>query len=187
MAVLGRATSGGRARFLAERQREQEAVETHQQRLAEPGAQRAQELKKLQLATGAASAEAQRERQFESQEREVAFERATQFITPFLQEGEGGGAGAEQLTGAQEALESTIERRGSQAQSRLAGILAKRGIFRSGSGAAASAQLEGETEAGVAESRARFAESAAERRQRERQSRRQTALQAFQAVGGGFA
>ncbi len=181
MLFTGSGASASRVESMREQFRQKQLKESR----FEPAQQRKQEIAKLQLAGGLASAEAQRERQFESQERRVSFERATQFITPFLQ-GDGGGAGGAQLTGAQEALEATIEKRGSQAQSRLSSILAKRGIFRSGSGVAASAQLEGETEAGVAESRARFAESATERRQRERQSKRQTALQAVQAIGGGF-
>jgi len=164
---------------------QQEKRQRAHQKSIEPVLARRHEIEKLRLASTAASAEAQKERDFESQQRTSAFERATSFISPFLSDDLGAGASGA-LSSAQTALEQTIESRGAQAQSRLSSVLAKRGIFRSGSGAAASAQLEGETEAQVAQSRAGFAESAATRRQKEKESRRSAALQALQAVGGGF-
>lgn len=174
-----------RARFFRERERMQEEKELAAQRIREPGELRAHELAKLRTAQEAGSAEAQREREFESRERGVAFGRAQELISPFL----GGDTGGvpEGLTDARLALEESIEQRGGKAQSRLSSLLAKRGIFRSGAGVAAAAELAGETEASVAKARAGFAESAAERRRRERESKRATALQVATAYGGGFA
>lgn len=182
-------TAGTRAVQQRERERDERLGREPQQM------QQAHELTKLRAAHEAAAGETARERdfasvetekgrQFAAVERREAFRRATEFITPFLQDTEG--VGDTGLSSAQTALETSITERGSQAQGRLSSLLAKRGIFRSGAGASAAATLEGETEAGVAQSRATFAESAEERRRRERESRRQTALSAVQAAGGGF-
>ncbi len=76
--------------------------------------------------------------------------------------------------------------RGKQARGKLATAMAKRGIFRGGPSAAAEATLLGETEAGVAQARAGFAESAAERRARKQMARQQAFAQVLGGIGGGF-
>ena len=123
----------------------------------------------------AATAEAERGRQF----RRESFGRFQKTITPLLAQfgtgGDGGGGNGDDS--AQQALTASIERRGEQAQSRLSSQLAKRGIFRGGVSAAAAAKLEGETEAEVAGQRAQFAESKAERKARERIARKQSLAQ----------
>lgn len=169
------------ATFAAQAQeaaRKQRALQERETIRTEPIRERKHELAKLSAAQEAASAETAREREFESQEKKLAFERATGFLSTFFEEGTGGA----QRDDAQTALEASISERGAEAQSELTGLLAQRGIFRSGSGAAAAAELSGATEAEVAKSRATFAESAKERKRKERA----TALQ-FLTSAGGFA
>lgn len=183
---MARRLLGGALERVVHARRQRTAEREREQRIAEPGQQRAHELTKLRTAQEAGSAEAQREREFESRERGTAFTRARELISPFLEGGTGVDA-TEGLTDARQALEESIEQRGGEAQSRLSSLLAKRGIFRSGAGVAAAVELAGETEASVAKARAGFAESAAERRRRERESKRATALQLASVYGGGFA
>lgn len=101
--------------------------------------------------------------------------------------GPGGAAPATGQSAAMLALEESIERRGAQAQATLASQQASRGVFRSGAGAAGAARLAGATEANVAQARAGFAESAADRAARERSQRLSSILGfAGQAAGGLF-
>lgn len=178
--ALQRTTNIKRQRALSQRRVAQaEQTATYQKQVsAQTRAQQAI----MQTASQQAMAAQQETQQFVAQQRQEAFER----ISPFLQDLSGGGAeGVPGDTSASDVLTATIEQRGAEAQSRLSTEMARRGIFRSGPSAAASARLTGETEAAVGTAKAQFAESAAKRKQQERQSRRQ-ALTNLLSTQGGF-
>lgn len=138
----------------------------------------------MDKANKAAAAEAEKERQYEAEQRAAAFSRAESFAKGILERyAQGAGAGpSDEAVTAQQALEQTISERGSEAQSELSSLLAKRGIFRSGAGAAAAAKLQGETEADVAKSRAEFTAQENERKRKEREAAISQAIQAFQTA-----
>jgi len=143
--------------------------------------QQDQEMEKLAAANEYASIEAEKERQFASSEKEASFQR----LKPFLEQLSGTTTTASasgELDSAQAALEASIEERGSKAQGKLSSLLAKRGVFASGAGVASAALLGAETEAGIAESRAKYAESDLLRRQREEESRRTALVQAMSFI-----
>lgn len=105
-----------------------------------------------------ASTEAEREREFIAEQRRDAFSRIANIGT--------GPTSAEQ-SGIDE-IEATIERRGETAQGQLSSQLARRGIFRSGPGAAESRRLTADIESNIATTRGQFAERIADRRLQER-------------------
>lgn len=148
----------------AEYRRQEQRIKARPQLLAQRAAAETQS-----RAINAASTEAEKNRKF----RRESFSRFSASIKPLLAKLQGDNSETAGTGDAQQALTASIEQRGEQAQSALSSQLAKRGIFRGGASAAASAKLQGETEAAVAGQRAAFAESKSERRARERIARKQ--------------
>ena len=100
----------------------------------------------------------QRQADIKETARGKAFERMLPFLQTFTNgagTGAGAGAGAGQLQAPErfrafKALEESTKRAGKRAESEASGILARRGIFKSGPAAATTARIRGETAAAVA-------------------------------------
>ncbi len=131
--------------------------------------------------------EARREREFQEKSATTRFGRARELIGSVLGQfdrDEGGGTDGIDQSGLGE-VERSIRASGKKRAGQAAGILAKRGIFTSGSSAAVESTIQAETEAAVAGKRGEFAESAADRRARKKAARLQAATQLTGQIAGG--
>lgn len=122
---------------------------------------------------------------------EEQFDRYQQFLAPYLSQLSGalGGGPTSDFNAddpALKAMEESLIQRGGEAQRSIASEMARRGTFQSGPSIAASALQTGETQARLAGTRGRFAESAANRGQRAWETRLQSLMQLIGNLGSSF-